>query len=73
MEYLKTMIERLQKAGIQVNAIWGACFFDRSNYFMLVFPEIFDQAEAAQRAAVQISTSLYGQGFNLTTSFVQVE
>lgn len=70
--YLQATMVRLKASGLQVNAIWGACFFERKNYYMLVFPETFDQAEPAQRAAVRINESLYSNGFPFSASFVQV-
>lgn len=72
LEYLKSTMMRLKASGLPVQALWGACFFERKNFYMLVFPETFDQAEPAQRAAVRINESLYSNGFPFTASFVRV-
>jgi hypothetical protein len=73
LEYLKATMLRLRASGLPVQAVWGACFFERKNYYMLVFQETFDQAEPAQRAAVRINESLYGQGFPFNASFVKID
>lgn len=73
LEYLKATMLRLRSSGILVQAVWGACFFERKNYYILVFQETFDQAEPAQRAAVRINESLYRQGFPFSASFLKID
>lgn len=73
IEYLKTTMQRLSSSGMPVHALWGACFFERKNFFMLVFPETFDQVEPAQRAAVRLNQTLHSQGFPFNASFVKID
>jgi hypothetical protein len=74
MGYLHATMIRLKSAGIRVHAVWGACLFERKHYYILLLPETFDGAEAAQRASVRINDLLISNGFsNLNASYAGVE
>ena len=74
VDYLKATMTRLKSNGLLMHSIWGNCFFERKNYFILVLPETFREAEAAQRAAFRINGFFNQNGFtNLNATYAGVE
>lgn len=64
-DYMKSILLRLRNAGLEMNGVWGGCFFDRRGYFMLAAAATFDQLEPADQAAARIRALLLREGIPL--------
>lgn len=64
-DLLKKAIQRFRKLGVPVNGIWGACFFPKSNHYILFLEDLFPSRREALDAVRITKAKLNPAGIKL--------